>query len=146
MVYFLKILCWRAAGVSLQICFDHCRTRGLTPTARLNNPRETLDARAWERETSLILRAPLRVAAKQDSDSIFVLRHSFDIRHWEFVMFVVLTTSRQVRKASGFLCREERLSGCLEPVRLRQWFPIPNRIHLWMTLAEMRAEGTNGPA
>ena len=29
------------------------------------------------------LRAPLRVAAKQDSDSVFVLRHSFVIRHFD---------------------------------------------------------------
>ena len=38
MVYFIKTLCWRAAGVSRLLCFDHCRFSGLTPTARLNNP------------------------------------------------------------------------------------------------------------
>ena len=37
MSYFIK-LCWRAVGVSRLICFDHCRTSGLTPNARLNNP------------------------------------------------------------------------------------------------------------
>jgi len=52
------------------------------------------------------LRAPLRVAAKQDSDSVFVLCHSFVIRHWEFdILIRKLCKSRMIRTFGCHLFR-----------------------------------------